>query len=198
MESIAARNEQKMPARSDPTAWAKAKTGFNGVNLGATLNFSEQQLRGPLLTLRLSPMGQEPSYRFARKFGHDRFLTLGIPSFARFPRRLPDTVFARQEVLRWLLENDHVLLGRRWRAWFCKPQSRVFRSENPSNPIEYRLFLFAIDGDDFGRSSDHVPVSIKELLEWFMQADLNQEAPLLKLFSRLALGKSLAFISLLT
>ncbi|KAL9101734.1 MAG: hypothetical protein Q9163_003032 [Psora crenata] len=193
-----------MPERSSTIAWERAATDFNGVSLSGKLRYRDAQ-SGPLFDLLLHPMQIEPSYRLARKFGGDRFCVLGIPGLG--PADLPGymkshAAVAREIIISWLVCTEHAFLGRRWRAFYTKPESKKIDAKlrNHLGDTRYRVYLFAEDGAGFqqgvqgGEIAPRVPVRpkqcVKQLLEWFMSPEVNQTQPCLKFFARLALGLS--------
>lgn len=163
------------------------------------------QSPGPVFELTLSPLKMEPSYRLARKFGHDRFCVIGLPGLGSdsLPAYLKhDHIAARETIIKWLVEIEHHFLGRVWRVFFVKPESTRKKQKSVKvipNDSRFRVHFFAVDGFGFKRDilvgetdprrSNHAPVTIKELLEWFMSSEVNQKQPCLKFFSRIGLGQ---------
>ncbi|MCJ1246805.1 hypothetical protein MMC30_004014 [Trapelia coarctata] len=196
-----------MPEKSRAEAWEKAETEPQYVVFSGDLSFSDK-ISSPTFDFRLKPMRVDKSNRFSRKFGGDRFFILGIPGFT--PNELPpflkcDAAKVRNGLISWLLETDHRFLGRTWRAFLVKPQqmSTDTRRKNMSNfnAVKHRIFLFAVDGCAFRRRSSRsihkldlrkwrFPITIHELLEWFMPMKLNMDQSCLKLFARLNLAVS--------
>lgn len=109
----------------------------------------------------------------------------------------------RDHIVRWIVDQNHYFLGRRWRSFYVKSETRKSRDRKApknSNEPRYRIFMFAEDGDDFRRkpvkgeidprNPVHVPVTIHDIMEWFMPATQNLDKRCLQLFSRLALAVS--------
>ena len=192
-----------LPEKSSLVAWNKAAEGFEGVGLSGRLKFLEQQ-DGPVLQMCLQPLKLEASCRFARKFGHDRFCLILLPSLGLdgLPSYLkPNQLAARDAIIKWLVEIEHSFLGRTWRAFFEKaePTKKGQKGgKNSANDAKYRILLFAENGIDFRhrpiqgetdpRKSTHTHLSIKALIEWFMCPKNNSDQSTLKLFNRLGMG----------
>lgn len=207
--SVARSTGLQAPERSSAVAWAKAGGSFEGVSLSGRLRFADRA-DGPLFDLTLNPLRTESSYRLARKYGHDRFCVIGIPSIGLegLPSRLkPDNTTSaavREMIINWLVKSRHYFLGRTWRAFFVKPDSgkKTQKSvKNSPSDVRFRVFLFAEDGIGFRnqsvkgeidpRTHNHVFVSVKEAIEWFMSSRNNPNQSCLKFFSRIALGSLL-------
>ena len=193
--------------RSSLVAWQKADEKFERVSLSGKLKFSDAT-SGPVFDLALSPLKMESSYRLARKFGHDRFFVVGIPSIE--PNDLPPclkpnkptAIAIRDAIIKWLVECPHSFLGRTWRAFYVKPESGKKSQKgvkNKADDIRFRVYLFAEDGTGFVREAirgeldpracSHLPMRVKNMVEWFMPSRNNQSQLALKFFSRLALGE---------
>jgi hypothetical protein len=197
----------EMPKRTSAGAWQRAGDHFENIALTGNLSFRGCR-DGAIFDLQLNPMKVGRSFRLARKYGGDRFCVIGIPTLC--PRDLPSdlkqrAVEAREAITSWLVESEHHFLGRVWRAFYIRPQEKETRprgaSISKSNEIKNRVFLFAVDGNDSAfrqgtiRYADnanckHSPVSIDEMIQWFMPLGPNREKPSLKLFARLRQGNS--------
>ncbi|KAL8793338.1 MAG: hypothetical protein Q9195_004115 [Heterodermia aff. obscurata] len=202
--SIAKSHNATMPERSSTVAWKRAETSYDYVGLSGRLKFAER-VDQPLLDFHLNPMKSESSYRFSRKFQGDRFCVISIPGFEAtdLPKQLRSShEKVRAALLKWLVGTEHGFLGRKWRAFYPKPDSKkkktTFKSQKSSKP-GFRVFFFAEDGSDFSmgatgehdpRKAYHQPMTISGMIEWFMPAKENLDENWLKLFSRLALGVS--------
>lgn len=193
---------QILPEKSSLKAWQRASTTYDGVFLSGDLRFSERQ-GGPFFEFALKPMKIEKSYRFARRFGGDRFCVIGIPAISSeyLPCFLKDRHIAfRDGIISRLVDTDFHFAGRIWRAFYLKPENvrKIRRGNQTSSDIKYRIYFFARDGYDFvrgpkagevdPRAHEHSPVSIGELIEWFMPANRNLSQTCLKFYARLALG----------
>ena len=196
-------SDKPMPERSSPAAWKKAEGKFEGVTLSGEFSYSKRS-EGPVFDFSLRPLKLEQSYRLARKFGGDRFFVLGIPGFHHneLPSHLQkDTCNFRAEVISWIANIEQCFLGRTWRAFFVKTMQsgKRLRRQNATGEIKYRVYFFAINGQDFSAPNEAAqreggshffrePMSVEALLDWFMPAKANLEQPALKLFARLQLG----------
>ncbi len=193
-----------LPERSSLKAWQRATTKYEGVFLSGDLGFAEHQSGGPFFDFTLKPMKIERSYRFARKFGADRFCVIGLPGIS--PEYLPSSlkkkhIAFRDGIINRLVDTDFRFAGRRWRAFYLKPEKakKGRRGNTVINQIKYRVYFFAVDGYDMRvpkmgepdpRLIEHNPLSIEELIEWFMPAERNSDQSCLKFYARLALGVS--------
>ncbi|KAI0841638.1 RNA dependent RNA polymerase-domain-containing protein [Hypoxylon sp. FL0890] len=203
---------KSFPEKSRPEAWTAAlndKFGTEGqvVILTASLTANTSKT-GPLFILKLNPLKLDLPHRLSRRFGSDRFLELVIPSMgSQDVRNFGES--AIESIQRWLVYDCHVLLGRVWTSFFLKPSlPKKITNENTLGPQtktihQERIYLFAEDGNDFNRlgTADHwspkgEPVGMHtkmrrdSLIDWLLQISNNQKQPLLKLFSRIALGLS--------
>ena len=203
LDSVVVANGTHLPEKSHLTAWNRAGTDFEGVSMSGELKFFDQP-SGPLFKLRLSPLKMEPTYRLARKFGGDRFLVLAMPGIG--PENLPANLkdhhaVVREAIVRWLVDVEHSILGRKWRAFYVKAQTSKKAAKagrSVTKDSRFRVFLFAEDGPGFGQATrkdesdrwriSHPRMAVRELIEWFMSLKVNKTEPCLKLFARLALG----------
>ena len=205
-----ANTEKPMPEQSSSAAWKRTEGKFEGVTLSGELSFSKKS-EDSVFDLRLRPLKLEQSYRLSRAFGGDRFFVLGIPGLDQkeLPSHLQrDAESFRAEVISWIANTEHHFLGRSWRAFYVKPQQfgQRFRRAIAPGEAKYRIFFFAVNGEDFPALNDAAknapgsqmfrqPMSIEALLDWFMPAKSNLNQPALKLFARLQLGKGLFQVS---
>ena len=204
LRSIAKLHEKTMPERSSLLSWSRAGESFEGVALSGDLKFIEQQ-GSPIFEFRLKPLKIEQSYRFSRRFGSDRFCAISIPGIdsGDLPSYLKhDPCKARETIVKWLIDTTHYFLGRSWKVFFVKPDegNRKTKRKNQDsfNEAKYRIFFFAEDGDDFKqegqfgeldpRKPDHSPMTVQDLIQWFMPASENTNQSSLKFFDRLRLG----------
>ncbi|KAL9037231.1 MAG: hypothetical protein Q9180_003838 [Flavoplaca navasiana] len=193
-----------LPERSSVVAWKQCEQGFKEVALSGFLKISEQP-GGGIFEFKLNPLKVERTYRLARKFGHDRFFVLSVPSIE--PQHLPPYLRsdpnAQQSIVDWLVCSEHLFLGRKWRAFYVKPEGN--RKAGPYSSVtlndgKFRVYLFAENGCDFTpnakngerdpRTFNHSPMDRKELIEWLISLKINQKEPALKLFNRIGLGVS--------
>ena len=205
LSSIAKNHNSTMPERSNTAAWNRAENSYDCVGLSGGLKFSERADQ-PLLNFNLKPLKSESSYRLSRKFGGDRFCIISIPGIevSDLPKCLKDShETIRAALVKWFVNTEHHFLGRKWRAFYSKLDSKkrkkaIFKSQQPPKP-GYRIFFFAEDGKDFSRGATgehdprktyHKPMTVSEMIEWFMPAKENLGQNCLKLYSRLALAVS--------
>lgn len=204
LTSTAKRHAVSMPEKCSLAAWSQSQQDFKGVALTGTLKFVDQP-GDHIFEFKINPLKIEPTYRLARKFGHDRFFLLNIPSIhpSDLPHHLRWDSNAREAILAWLVHSEHTFLGRKWRAFYVRNESR--KKPGPGSALRnittkpcFRVYLFAESGSDLqlnGESGDkdpglldHSPMTRKDLIEWFMPAKENQKQRALKFFARLALG----------
>ena len=194
-----------MPERSQDAAWRKAGVGFSEVALSGKITFTGLD-QGPLFQFRLNPLRTERSYRLARKYSSDRLLVVSFPMISqeKLPKAVQDDFLqVRKEIIQWLIERPHSLLGRRWRAFFPKAEQikkePLFGSVLPRE-ASFRVYMFAESGIGFRpgtyageldtRLNEHKEVSVADMIRWFMPLEKNRKESALKLFSRLKLAVS--------
>lgn len=205
LNAYAQTHGKALPERSSIQAWNAAEGP--GIVLTGELSFREKS-GGAVFDYHLKPLKLEKSHRLARKYGGDRFLILDIPGLA--PKDLPsylkkDAAIVRSKVLDWLVHIQHSLLGRKWKSFFVKlkPTIKSRRGDRQeSQNIKHRIYLFAEDGEGFmareaavklfsnGSKLAHRVVTVNDLLDWVLPPTENKGQTILKLFARLALGKS--------
>lgn len=175
------------------------------MSLSGELKYSDKA-GGPLFNFELRPLKLDASYRLARKYGGDRIFTVSLPGLDLddLPKYLRDSSnIVRNKIVKWIVDQDHYFLGRRWRAFYVKLEARKSRDRRqPKTTSEpkYRIFMFAEDGDDFRRKeargeidtrrSFHIAVTVRDMMDWFMPAVYNRDKRCLQLFSRFALAVS--------
>ncbi|KAL8909002.1 MAG: hypothetical protein Q9207_000453 [Kuettlingeria erythrocarpa] len=197
MATVAQTNQASMPEKSSLAAWKQSAQDFKGVALTGSLTFVEQP-GDQVFDFRLHPLKTEPTYRLARRFGNDRFFILSFPGIDQkdLPAHLAWDPDARNAILDWLVNSEHCFLGRKWRAFYVKPESNRKAGSKPS----YRIYFFAESGYDFQpermcgeqdpRVFNHLPMTRREVIDWFMPSTQNRNQLVLKFFSRLTLGVS--------
>ena len=194
----------KSPEPSTSNAWKNAQEEFCGVSLTARLQFNDQE---SFFELQFFPLKLESTYRLSRHFGGDRFCVLSIPSLNH--RDLPTHLKPHAEAFRscfinWLVNTQHEMLGRTWRAFFVKPaEAKKKRPGNlEPNDTGFRVYLFAEDGQGFWHIErpvgekdprlsyilDRQRLTIQQMIEWFMPFNRNKDQHVLKFFARLSLG----------
>ena len=175
----------KMPELCSVAAWTAAQEGFNNISLRAKISFNMIN-SGPLFKLYPEPMQIEPSCRFQRKFGGDRFLFLEVPVFnaASMPINLKDQYEnLKARFLEWLkVKKD--FLGRKWSAFHYSTKSKRSSLKKSQTKLQ-RVILFATEGDGIPH------ITIDELVNWFISLKnkpANRNLPYCKAYSRLDLG----------
>jgi hypothetical protein len=160
-----------------------------------------------MFKFKLNPLRFERGYRLCRRFGSDRFLEISFPALAKFPRHIKrrygeDQVLLRS-ISRWLASSEHYIAGRKWRGVFLEDIKKKLSSKKAPN--QSKCYLFAVDGDDFIRSSSpapaprgqtsdrRTPMSLRALVNWHIPLKENHGQPDCKLFQRLKLGLSRTF-----
>ena len=174
--------KKTLPDRCHPAAWKGADARFDNVTLSGALQYMESP-GGAVFRFQLKPLKQERSYRLSRKYGSDRFLVVGLPSLEEkdLPQYLKnDAKSVRMAIIEWIDSPSHYLLGRTWRAFFPKRQEH---SKTGANATGFRVYLFATSGPGLQT------IPIEKMLEWFIPFKENRNQPILKLYSRLQLGK---------
>jgi len=205
LSTLAEKFSATLPERSNSRAWEKAVGDFRDVSLSGELKYSDKA-GGPLFNFELRPLKLDASYRLARKYGGDRVFTVSLPGLDSddLPRYLRDcSNMVRDKIVKWIVYQDHYFLGRRWRAFYVKPEPRKNRDRRLPKTLsepKFRIFMFAEDGDEFRkrkgrdeidtRSPVHTPVTICDMINWFMPAAHNRDKRCLQFFSRLALAVS--------
>ena len=213
LSKIIQAHNQNPPERSPLTAWSKAVNQFHGVSLSAKLTFSDSsQLSTTVFDVQYFPMKMETSYRLSRHFGGDRFLVLAIPGF--IPKDLPACFKAhaagfRDAFVKWIVTEEHRIFGRRWRAFYVRPESskKIRKGVRGIGESKFRVYLFAVDGHGFEKSQmptkyrvpgefderispilHRMQISVQQMIEWFIPLKQNQDKQSLKSFQRLKLG----------
>ncbi|KAB8296442.1 hypothetical protein EYC80_009183 [Monilinia laxa] len=199
--------DKKFPERCGAKVWEIAAKGyirgFNGVVFTASLRENKKQSE-PLLSFQLQPMKLDLTNRLERRFGCDRFFEFEIPdleskgyrsTMAKVDPNAWDTLKS------WLVNKDHLLLGRTYKSFFVKIKDRRKKSswksdaEEESSATPFRAFLFATDGYGFVKESrannlaPHIRVrmTLEELLNCIRPTSENKNQPYMKLFARTAL-----------
>ncbi|CAD6444169.1 f97d1a8f-f65a-4b30-a5cc-8bf4ab972e43 [Sclerotinia trifoliorum] len=198
---------KKFPERCPPKVWDIATKGyirgFNGIVFTATLRENKTE-SGPLISFHLQPMKLDLTNRLERRFGSDRLIEFAVPDLGS--RKRGSTAFKVDtnacDVLKsWLVNGDHQLLGRTYKAFYLTSGKRKRKSslksdaEEESSATPYRAFLFATDGNGFvkgSRARDPPPqvrvrMTVGEMLNYIRPTAENDHQPYMKLFARTAL-----------
>lgn len=205
---------KKFPERCEREAWTTClanngfKLGFRGVVFAASLRCSLDDCES-LFTLQLQPLKLDYSHRLERRFGNDRFLELEVPDIeSRMQPHDSSNLESNdwQCLIEWLVNVNHRLLGRTWKAFYVKPKddrksSKKKRSgslKSDSDALDaskaFRVYLFATDGIGFAKASSsnkisgHVSMTVQGLLDCIRPTQENSHQPYTKLFARTALG----------
>ncbi|UNI13911.1 hypothetical protein JDV02_000606 [Purpureocillium takamizusanense] len=198
-----------LPPPSEPKAWELALGPFQSadaaVYLKADLSYASDESE-QIYDLRLIPLQLDRGNRLMRRFGADRFLEVTIPSPTE-TKDLPDLLkrvpeFSEQ-VIRWLTQNTHRLVGRDWAAFYTsKPKRTAKTSQGKPLSLE-RIHLFAVGGDNFHtpHTRGSIPsgdeallpdcrtnMKLSTLLEWTVGIQHNTTEQVAKLFTRIALS----------
>ncbi|KAL9602543.1 MAG: hypothetical protein Q9179_002494 [Wetmoreana sp. 5 TL-2023] len=204
LATVARRHGLALPERCNSVAWERSGQDFRGVALTGSLVFAEQA-SDRVFEFKLNPLKIESTYRLARKFGSDRFFILSMPSIEskNLPFNLRSDPHTRKAIIEWLVNSEHLFLGRKWRVFYVKRESnRKLRSNTRSSLSDnkYRVYLFAescdgmpatAQGDERDpRTFTQPTMTRKQLIEWFMPAKANRNQRALKFFTRLAIGVS--------
>ncbi|KAI2630836.1 RNA dependent RNA polymerase-domain-containing protein [Hypoxylon sp. NC1633] len=203
---------KSFPEKSRPEVWTAAlndKFSTTGKSVVLTASLTPNTSKsGPPFTLRLNPLKLDLPHRLSRRFGSDRFIELVIPSTgSQDVKNFGEA--AVESFQQWLVNDCHVLLGRIWTSFFIKPSlpKKITNNDTlqPQSKTIYqeRVYLFAEDGNDFHRLKPeehwspkgepvgmHTNMGRGSLIDWLLQVPNNQKQPVLKLFSRIALGLS--------
>ena len=181
LSSTAHKLNKSLPEKCSQKAWETAINGFKNVSLTGEFQFSGLK-SSSLFELSLKPLKSEKSYRLSRKFGGDRFITVRLPyleSSPRHPQYEHSTV--QKAIIKILAETSLEFLGRRWRAFFLKPENSIKKVRQEVKENNLQLFLFSLQTDD---DSDE----LSKMINWLIPFKLNLEQRCLKFFTRLALG----------
>ena len=191
---------KSFPKRSDAMAWDAALHDNHQTSEGHVVRFTaranislEHQVR--LFDVELNPLELTKSHRMDRKFGADRFLEVLVPELDR--RVLPsgrlksNHELVLPKIASWMT-GKHSILGRTWTAFFAKDARKKTRSMKSDGSLSKvtqrwkRVYFFREDSG--GGCYDKV----HQMLRWHLQLDdrTNWSQPYLKLFSRISLGLS--------
>ncbi|KAI9725023.1 MAG: hypothetical protein M1812_000299 [Candelaria pacifica] len=195
--------------QSSAQAWKAAGERFKDVSMTGELTFNQSQ-SGPLLKLSLHPLKIEPSFRYSRRFGNDRFMVLSLPelSATSMPKSISqEEALVRESVTNWLCSTQHTLLGRTWKAFSCKPVRRAKLGKKETKPTNtsksnanvneasHYIYFFAVSGCDMLPNPsevskkgeglhEHTEMSVQALLEWAFPRSRNLKMAYPKAFQR--------------
>ncbi|GAB1319864.1 RNA-dependent RNA polymerase [Madurella fahalii] len=208
---------KSFPERPSTEVFAAALTSFecrgNTVVLSAALEFNPDRT-GPIFLVDMKPLRFDEGCRLTRRFGPDRFFEILIPSPTAM--NAPHIVKERggaEQIIKWLTESPHSLVGRQWRAFYTKdagyrkPVRELRLGPDAKAMFKDRVHFFAENGHNFRPMSSKkrlvVPpddtihqrteFSVSQMLDWLLQLKKNESQSHLKLFSRIQLGLSKTF-----
>lgn len=203
--------DKQLPHRSETAAWDAACKDFRHLSkmvvLSASLVLSNLR-DGPLFSFQLQPLKLDMSHRLGRRFGHDRFFEMKLPTLvgSKFAKQMPEMEGTGSRlVISWLVREAHEFLGRQWRPFYVK-DGRVKRKNTSilekmqSDPsLSHRMYFYAENGIDFidenvihpkdSSPEKRCKMSVSDLITWLIHPEENKMQPYLKLFSRISLGK---------
>ncbi|KAK4649820.1 hypothetical protein QC762_704790 [Podospora pseudocomata] len=211
------------PERPPSDVFAAALNNFelNGsiVLMSISLDFNpDKDKQAPLFFVDMKPLRLDQGCRLTRRFGADRFLEvlLSSPTASSAPDLIKNAEpHGAEEVIKWLTSSAHSLVGRHWRAFFAKDagfrrpikEYSLAPEEKTKIVSKERLHFFAETGTNFQRAKAltvpplnepmgrHTDCTVSQMLNWLLNLDepKNQSQPHLKLFSRIQLGLSKTF-----
>ncbi|EFE32272.1 RNA-directed RNA polymerase, putative [Trichophyton benhamiae CBS 112371] len=180
--------------------WRVATESYMDPEKRTMVVFSGQlEWKDERLVLVLNPLKLEKSHRFARRYGADRFLEVLLPS--KHPTKSGrDAEIFGKALGKWLSNEYHYLLGRRWRAFYLEDLKSKSKTTSFSGSGR-KAFLFAVDGEDFlgtpsgispmdETSENHAPMTVEQLVDWHIHYARNTHQEYSKLFTRIRLGLS--------
>ncbi|KAK4135212.1 hypothetical protein BT67DRAFT_419358 [Trichocladium antarcticum] len=201
---------KSFPERPSAEVFSAALAGFeskgNTVLMSASLEFNPSKT-GPLFLLDMKPLRLDEGCRLTRRFGPDRFLEILIPAptSSNAPPMVKELGGADQ-IIRWLTEKPHSLVGRQWQAFFAKdagyrkPAKEFRLGPDAQASFKERVHFFAENGHtfrpavfrtrDIPAANERTELKASQMLDWLLQLDQNGSQPHLKLFSRIQLGLS--------
>lgn len=201
---------KSFPEKSDPIAWHDGlynnfeSEGNALVMLTATMHASKSK-DGPAMRLELHPLKREQGSRLLRRFGSDRFIDVRIPSIDSWLGREEGSVAL---VARWLANEPHLFMDRRWSAFFIRERSEkseikdVKHGQDSKVIFNERVMFFAESGRQLPSTRPTISAlsntkdptarsacSRTDMLNWLLNFNENCHESYLKLFSRIALGQ---------
>ncbi|RFU28427.1 hypothetical protein B7463_g7905, partial [Scytalidium lignicola] len=199
LKDLPALKGKKLPERTSSKVWAaaiakeKTKSPF-GICITATLTIKKNKI-----VIEFDPLKLELQSRLSRKFGADRFLTIGVPSpKIDFKNATATENQIHSRLIKWISRSQHSFLNRTWQWFSVTPrddptievvENNMYREERKIYLHDH--FFFATQSPDFDTSRfDHKNMKLGEMLRWLIPLEENQEQSYLKLFSRISLGQS--------
>jgi hypothetical protein len=202
------------PDRCGQEAWDIALGdfghGLRSVSMSGSLRYNSSKDSGPLFRFRLQPLRLEDSHRCGRRFGHNRFLEIDMPSLdgRQLPKALEQVGERGPEIIsEWLVDGEHWLMDRLWKPFYVKFKNRgkhkvVSSKQSPDGPDPvHRVYFFATDGRGFREGpirsymfQPHTRMSIDALLDCIRPTAENAQRNYLKLFARTSLGEFYSYV----
>lgn len=206
--NVGGRKNKTLPEKPSIKAWNAAIRRFEGdrhseaVILSGSLDWREKGESG-IFKLRLNPLKVDRTCRFYRRFGSDRFLSITMPFPSQPPSHLSlkDQVSLREALTDWLVDSNHHLLNRTWKAFYVDDFKNKSKSKTGKPMV--RVDFFAVDGLDFTTrlspptlspinesSESHTRMTVDQLLQWHIPLEDNRSQTDCKLFNRIGLALS--------
>lgn len=206
LKGLPALKGKQFPGRTKETVWAIAmgkeeSVPSSGVCMKATLVIQDRKLR-----IEFEPLTLNLQSRLSRKFGADRFLTIGIPSPEEMSRALKHVLKTTTEeeictmIVKWISNSQHSFLNRTWK-WFSvsprkepstKAEHHEFTGEETRKIYLHDHCFFATKSPDFNAPEESCKnMEIGEMLRWLIPLEENKKQQYTKLFSRITLGSLL-------
>ncbi|EEA23930.1 RNA-directed RNA polymerase, putative [Talaromyces marneffei ATCC 18224] len=205
---VGRRMNKTLPEKPSVKAWNAAIGRFEGdrhseaVIFSGSLDWCEKNEPG-VFKLKLNPLKIDRTCRFYRRFGSDRFLSITMPSPSQPPShlRLKDQTSLREVLADWLVNSNHYLLKRTWKAFYVDDFKT--KSKSKTGKPRVRVDFFAVDGSDFTTrlsppilspinetSESHTRMTVGQLIQWHIPLDANRSQTDCKLFNRIGLALS--------
>nr|POF24091.1 rna-dependent rna polymerase 1 [Quercus suber] len=140
-----------------------------------------------IFELELEPHQNVIPNIYERHFGAHRFLIVDSCQINRPIGRFKNSSKEIEEKAIVMLGREQSLLGRTWVQFLPKDRKRgrdFSNDPDSSAPSTYKLFFFATCGDGLE------PISMMQLIHWYIPLHLNLDQPVSKLFARLDLALS--------
>ncbi|KAK5659585.1 hypothetical protein OQA88_787 [Cercophora sp. LCS_1] len=217
-DPVDSRKFKSFPPKSPKEAWVAALGSFetkgNVVVLTASLDWN-QASTGPLYIVDMKPLKLDQGCRLTRRFGADRFFEILIssPTSNSAPQWISKIEGAADQIIGWLTQQQHSLVGRQWRAFYTKdagyrkPVREYSLAPERKPEFKDRVHFFAESGHNFHPApilragqewivpaneptNQRTDFKVSQMLGWLLQIRENGYQPHLKLFSRIQLGLS--------
>ncbi|KAB8356426.1 hypothetical protein FH972_024009 [Carpinus fangiana] len=177
-------------------AWAAALAVSPNLHMSADIRFGTDKEKA-IFKLQLAPFHiEQKSRRLLRKFGASRFLFVKIPAFRSPPSHLSHSKdLLETRIIEWLgSSRPKTLAGNSWKFLNLKPSKdkrrKRARKDDDHHSNTFEAIFFAVDGPGLE------PISIAQLVSWFMPLERNVGLAFAKAYARLELGFSTTFPTL--